>query len=110
MELDSLDGAVFGDVELLEETLVDLPADGVRGRDVSHLTAFGCSEGSVEGGFDIGGGGLGDLDLTVGCSQVMGKSLHLGGKQVLRDSTGVVSLEELLALALDSLLDSASTF
>ncbi|UIJ59025.1 hypothetical protein LWP59_33955 [Amycolatopsis acidiphila] len=62
----------------------------------------GRSQGLPERGFDICGGGLGCLDLGFNFDQSAGEALHLAGEKVLRDGSGVVSLEQLLALVQSS--------
>jgi len=59
---------------------------------------------SIQGGFDIGRGGLGSFDLTVSFGEGAGEPLHLGGQQILRNGSGVVSTEQLLTFVLDPLL------
>jgi hypothetical protein len=47
-------------------------------------------ERSVEGGFDIGRGGLGSFDLAISLSEGTGQPLHLGGEEILGNGSGVV--------------------
>ncbi|WP_125592129.1 hypothetical protein [Amycolatopsis balhimycina] len=61
-EVSPFNGAVLADVELLEETLVDLTTDAVRRTEVRGLAVAGRSQCPVKGGFNVGSGDLGGLD------------------------------------------------